>query len=125
ELSEIEKQYCRERFIYFFELKNETNKLGKPRECDKCQTTRYSDKFCEQCISLHLQRLFNTWTSGNEIIDDFIHQCQILSSLPKHILEWIPFEEFKNIKKLTKGGFSTIYTATWIKGNIVDYDENK
>src|SRR5438270_11669091 len=69
ELSEIEKQYCRERFIYFFELKNATNKLGKPRECDKCQTTRYSDKFCEQCISLHLQRLFNTWTSGNEIID--------------------------------------------------------
>src|SRR4051812_4493589 len=63
ELSEIEKQWCRERFIYLFELNNAKNKQGKPRECDKCQTTRYSDKYCERCISLHLQSLFNTWTS--------------------------------------------------------------
>src|SRR5207247_3705489 len=84
ELSEIEKQWCREKFIYDFELNNATYKWGKQRECDKCKTTRYSDKFCERCISLHLQSLFNTWTSGNEIIDDFIHQCQILSSLPTH-----------------------------------------
>ena len=81
--------------------------------------------FCEGCISLHLHSLFNTWTSGNEIIDDFIHQCQILSSLPTHILEWIPFDQFKDVKKLTEGGFSSIYTATWTKGSIDDYDENK
>src|SRR5438874_13638253 len=71
ELSEIEKQWCRERFIYWFELNNALNKLNKLRECDKCQTTRYSDRFCEWCISLHLQSLFNTWTSGIKIIDDF------------------------------------------------------
>ena len=105
ELSEIEKRYCRERFIYDFELQNARNKRGEPRECDKCQTMRYSDKFCERCISLHLQSLFNTWTSGNEIIDDFIHQCQLLSSLPGYILEWIPFDQFINVKKLTEGGF--------------------
>ena len=67
----------------------------------------------------------STLTSGNEIIDDFIHKCQIQSSLPTHILEWIPFEEFKNVKKLTEGGFSTIYTATWKRGYLCDYDENK
>src|SRR5256885_1631241 len=100
-------------------------KLGEPRECDKCQTTRYSNKYCERCISLHLQSLFKTWTSGNKIIDDFIHQCQLLSSLPKHILEWIPFDQFVNIKKLTEGGFSSIYTAIWTKGCLSDYDENK
>src|SRR5207247_4035824 len=83
------------------------------------------NKFCVWCISLHLQSLFNTWTSGNEIIDDFIRKCQLLSSLPDSILEWIPFEEFKNIEKLTEGGFSTIYTATWTRGDIIDYDENK
>ena len=125
ELSEIEKQWCRERFIYDFELKNAEYKYGEPRECDKCQTTRYSDRFCERCISLHLQSLFNTWTSGNEIIDDFIHKCQILSSLPGYILEWIPFDQFYDVEKLTEGGFSSIYTATWTKGNINDYDENK
>src|SRR5438128_12660246 len=125
ELSEIEKRYCGERYIYVSELNSAMYKYGEPRECDKCQTTRYSDKFCEGCISLHLQSLFNTWTSGNEIIDDFIHQCQIQSSLPHSILEWIPFSEFENIEKLTEGGFSTIYTATWTRGSIVDYDENK
>src|SRR5437764_1018296 len=119
------KQFCRERFIYNFELQSVTGKWGEPRECGKCKTTRYSDRFCEWCISLHLQSLFNTWTSGNEIIDDFIHKCQIQSSIPNSILEWIPFEEFENIEKLTEGGFSTIYTATWTRGTIVDYDENK
>ena len=98
ELSEIEKRYCREKKIYDFELYSARTKRGKPRECDKCQTTRYSDKYCERCISLHLQSLFNTWTSGNEIINDFIHQCQILSSIPTLILEWIPFDQFKNVK---------------------------
>src|SRR6185369_14853245 len=57
ELSEIEKQWCRERFIYEFELSNALYKLDEPRECDKCQTTRYSDKYCERCISLRLQSL--------------------------------------------------------------------
>src|SRR2546430_2655277 len=104
ELSGIEKQWCREHFIYEFESKNAVNKWGEPRECDKCQTTRYSDKYCEGCISLHLQSLFNTWTSENEIIDDFIHKCQIQSSLPNYILEWIPFDQFKKVKKLTEGG---------------------
>src|SRR5437764_9428580 len=103
ELSEVEKRYCREKFIYDFELNNAVYKLGKPRECDKCQTTRYSNKYCERCISLHLQSLFNTWTSGNKIIDDFIRQCQLLSSLPKLILEWIPFDQFIKVKKLTEG----------------------
>src|SRR5437660_11221207 len=100
-------------------------KRGKPRECDKCKMTRYSIKYCEWCVSLHLQSLFNRWTSGNEIIDDFIHQCQILSSLPGLILEWIPFEQFKNVEKLTEDGFSSIYTTTWTRGTICDYDENK
>ena len=49
ELSKNEKRYCREQYIYYFELQNARNKLGEPRECDKCQMTRYSDKYREQC----------------------------------------------------------------------------
>ena len=124
-LSKNEKRYCRERYIYEFELNNAEYKWGEPRECDKCQTTRYSNRYCERCIGLHLQSLFDTWTSGNETIDNFIRRCQQLSSLPKNILEWIPFEQFKDVEKLTEGGFSSIYTATWTRGCICDYDENK
>src|SRR5690349_4100184 len=72
-LSKFEKQWCRERYINEFELNNAMYKIGEPRECDKCQTTRYSDKYCERCISLHLRSLFNT--SGNETIDNFIRRC--------------------------------------------------
>ena len=78
------------------------------------------------CISLPLQSLFDdTWTSGNEIIDDFIHQCQQLPPLPDCILEWIPFDQFEDVEYLTEGGFSTIYIAKWKRGHLCDYDENK
>ena len=125
ELSENEKEYCKERFIYDNKLGNARSKKGKQKECNKCKLARYSDRFCEGCISLQLQSLFTTWTSGNNIIDHFIQQCQMKSSLPDYILEWIPFEQFYDITKLTEGGFSSIYTATWTKGDICDYNENK
>jgi len=125
EISEKEKEYCSEKIIYSLELNNALYKLGKPLECKKCNSTRYSDRYCEECISQHLQSLFSTWTSGNEIIDNFIQKCQTISSLPKFILEWIPFEQFKKVTKLTEGGFSSIYTATWTRGDICDYNENK
>ena len=125
QLSEKEKEFCREKYIYEFELNNALYKRGKPVECKKCKSTRYSDRFCENCISLHLQSLFNTWTSGNEIVDNFIQKCQMMSSLPTQIIEWIPYNQFFYVKKLTEGGFSTIYTAIWTKGRIIDYDEKK
>src|SRR6185295_18994621 len=53
ELSEIEKKICRENYIYNLELKNALYKWGEPSECKKCKLTRYSNKFCEKCISLH------------------------------------------------------------------------
>ena len=125
ELSENEKEYCKEQFIYDFELNNVVYKLSRPKECNKCKSTKYSDRYCEGCISLQLQSLFSTWTSGNNIVDNFIQQCQMELSLPTHILEWIPFEQFEDVTKFTEGGFSSIYTATWTRGTIYDYDENK
>ncbi|PKK66195.1 hypothetical protein RhiirC2_785099 [Rhizophagus irregularis] len=31
--------------------------------------------------------------------------------MPSKIVEWIPYSNLENIKYLTKGGFSEIYTA--------------
>ncbi len=33
------------------------------------------------------------------------------------IIEWIPYNSLQNIKYLTKGGCSEIYTAEWISGS--------
>jgi hypothetical protein len=37
------------------------------------------------------------------------------------IFEWIPYNQFINIKEIDKGGFATIYSATWKDGPL-SYD---
>ncbi|PKY35190.1 hypothetical protein RhiirB3_455664, partial [Rhizophagus irregularis] len=32
-------------------------------------------------------------------------------------LKWIPYDKFRNIEYLDKGGFGTIYKAIWFYGN--------
>ncbi|POG58020.1 kinase-like domain-containing protein [Rhizophagus irregularis DAOM 181602=DAOM 197198] len=39
-----------------------------------------------------------------------------------NIVEWIPYNNLQNIKYLTKGGCSEIYTALWIDGNYEEWD---
>ena len=36
-------------------------------------------------------------------------------------MKWIPYDKFKNVEYLNKGGFGTIYKAIW----LVKDDENK
>ena len=44
---------------------------------------------------------------------------------PYKIIEWIPYNNFKNIKYLTKGGCSEIYTADWIDGSYDEWDSKE
>ncbi|PKC51157.1 kinase-like protein, partial [Rhizophagus irregularis] len=44
---------------------------------------------------------------------------------PNRIPEWIPYDNLKNIKYLTKGGCSEIYTADWINGKYKEWDSKK
>ena len=41
---------------------------------------------------------------------------------PDRIIEWIPYENLTNIKYLTRGGCSEIYTADWINGCYEKWD---
>ena len=41
------------------------------------------------------------------------------------MLEWIPYNKFKDIKYLDKGGFSTIYKAIWLDGPFRNWNENE
>ncbi len=73
------------------------------------------------------QQDFSNWTSGNEFIDKFIQESQQNAKYTNHILEWIPYNKFKDIKYLNEGGFSIIYKAIWLDGPIDywDHDERK
>jgi hypothetical protein len=66
-------------------------------------------------------KLFRSnWTSGNNDIDDLIKNCQMESVGPNRIVEWIPYSNLQNIKFITRGGCSEIYTADWIDGQYYE-----
>ncbi|CAG8516306.1 4004_t:CDS:2 [Cetraspora pellucida] len=120
-----EKQFCQNRFIREFDRYNIISKCVEPMKCNKCGSERYSEKLCSNCILQYLRSLFDSWTSGDDELDKFIQGCQTISSLPRFILEWVPYEQFKEIEYFAKGGFSDIFSAIWTRGSIDDWDEEK
>ncbi len=71
------------------------------------------------------QQNFDKWTSKNEFIDKFIQETQLNAEYVDQILEWIPYNQFANIKYLDEGGFSIIYKATWLNSPINKWDDNE
>ncbi|CAG8701152.1 14612_t:CDS:2 [Dentiscutata erythropus] len=56
------------------------------------------------------------------LLMNFIQSIQINMLDPGSFVEWIPFENFKNIKYKSKGEFGSIYTAEWLNGKITEWD---
>ncbi|RGB22675.1 kinase-like domain-containing protein [Rhizophagus diaphanus] len=57
-----------------------------------------------------------------KIIDKYFEPQNILNSIFKlkssiRTIRWIPFSQFMNVKEITKGGYGTIYIATWSSKN--------
>uniref|UniRef100_U9USF7 Protein kinase domain-containing protein n=1 Tax=Rhizophagus irregularis (strain DAOM 181602 / DAOM 197198 / MUCL 43194) TaxID=747089 RepID=U9USF7_RHIID len=52
-------------------------------------------------------------------------KCQMETLRSDYIVEWIPYDNLKNIKFLTKGGCSEIYTAVWIDGSYEEWDSKE
>ena len=98
---------------------------GKKRICESCQGECLATFYCECCIRNYLKAKFSNWTSGNNDIDNLIQKCQMESFAPYSIVEWIPYNNLQDIKYLTKGGCSEIYTANWVDGRYSDWDSKK
>ncbi|EXX53899.1 polo kinase CDC5 [Rhizophagus irregularis DAOM 197198w] len=98
---------------------------GTRRICENCNQECLATTYCEYCVRNYLIVKFSNWTSGNNDIDNLIQECQMKTVAPDLIPEWIPYNSLKNIKYLTKGGFSEIYTATWINGRYDEWDSIK
>jgi hypothetical protein len=95
---------------------------GTKRVCENCQDECLATLYCEHCVRNYLKAEFSNWTSGNDDIDDLIQKCQMETLAPHGITEWIPYNNLQNIKYLTKGGCSEIYTADWIDGFYYKWD---
>ncbi|EXX57923.1 Skm1p [Rhizophagus irregularis DAOM 197198w] len=108
---------------------NDRNKIllnsGTKRICETCKQECLATLYCEYCVRNYLKENFSNWTSGNDDIDNLIQKCQMECLGPGYVIEWIPYNNFKNIKYLTKGGFSEIYTADWINGHYREWDSEK
>src|SRR3954454_14798391 len=98
---------------------------GTKRICENCSQECLATLYCELCVRNYLKANFSNWSSGNDNIDNLIKKCQIETIDPEGIIEWIPYNSLRNIKYLTKGGCSEIYTAEWDNGRYFEWDSKK
>ncbi|PKY23426.1 hypothetical protein RhiirB3_437633 [Rhizophagus irregularis] len=92
--------------------------------CIKCDRI-YADirnKWCKSCQIDYFKKFF---ISINKEIDNFIQEMQLkINNHDDIVFEWIPYNQFNDIKRIVKGGFATVYSAIW-KDGLLKYDINK
>ena len=89
--------------------------------CNKCGEvyTNKNDYWCKPCQIDNLKENFTNWTSGNEKIDNFIQEMQLkIDKYDDKVFEWIPYNQFSDIKEIGRGGFATVYSAIWKDGPL-------
>ncbi|RIB20018.1 kinase-like domain-containing protein [Gigaspora rosea] len=65
-------------------------------ECEHCKKCNTSPAWCQSCDPL---KITQEWTSGNEMIDNFIKYFQIKAEKYEKVIEWIPFDKLINLRK--------------------------
>ena len=101
-------------------LRNSTKeyckKCGEKYENDDANNNIY---WCRPCQIDILKGNFTNWTSGNEKIDNFIQEMQLnIDHFDDIILEWIPYNQFNDIKEIGTDSFATVYSAIWKDGPL-------
>ncbi|GBB88559.1 hypothetical protein RclHR1_01510010 [Rhizophagus clarus] len=83
--------------------------------CKKCNCV---------CNAIYFQQNFESWASGNNDIDKFIRNTQLLAhNNVRKALEWIPYNRFEYVEYVAKGGFGKVYKASWIDGYIKNWND--
>ncbi|GBB88961.1 hypothetical protein RclHR1_15590002 [Rhizophagus clarus] len=78
-----------------------------------------SDRWCKPCQINNIKKNFATYSSGNEKIDEFIQEIRLnIENYNDIIFEWIPYNQFNDIKKVKKSDSATLYSAIWIDGSL-------
>jgi hypothetical protein len=80
--------------------------------CSYCNQPFIEESWCKKCDPY---KIIEGWTSENPDIDKFIKDT-MYSRKYETWLEWVPFDRFTNLEPIGEGGFSKIYSATWIDG---------
>ena len=94
--------------------------------CERCGD-ECDDYVCRICQINNLKQELTNWNSGNEKMDSFIKEMKLKTDYYNNIeapIEWVPYNQFTNIKTIGKNGIITTYIAKW-KDGPVQYDDNK
>ena len=63
--------------------------------------------------------LAQSWSSsGDEKLDEIIRNTQLEAKGfdSRYYIEWIPYDDLKDIREIGKGGFATVYLGRWSNG---------
>ena len=91
--------------------------------CSKCGI-KYIDAYQYWCKPCLINDLKTNSTSENEKIDNFIQEMQLkINNAYDIVFEWIPYNQFSEIKEIGRGGFATVYSAIW-KDSPLSYDKD-
>ncbi|RIB11494.1 kinase-like domain-containing protein [Gigaspora rosea] len=93
------------------------SKCGK---CAHCNEDNTQPAWCQSCDP----DIATRWTSRNKDIDDCMKTFQLRAMRYEDVIEWIPFDRLLDVKEIGKGGFGSVYSATWLDG-IRKVDEIK
>ena len=110
----------------FDEFRKSINKIGKKYDpvgnLFKINTRLNKEVLCEGCKRKEIRKLADK--CGNEEIAEFLYKCRLnRERYYDDYIQWIPFDEFRNIEYLAKGGFGEVHKATWI--NYYNYHGGK
>ncbi|UZO17831.1 uncharacterized protein OCT59_009167 [Rhizophagus irregularis] len=97
------------------ELKERYIKYGL---CNFCKQPETNIGYCRACNSQRFKQNFKNWTSGNHDVDEFIQKVQLKATKDTLIIEWIEYDNFKDVEYLAKGGFGATFKAVWKDGFI-------
>jgi hypothetical protein len=59
-----------------------------------------------------------TWPSENERIDNFVQEMQLNIEDCNIVFEWIPYNQFNEIKEMGKNSSIIMYSAIWKDGPL-------
>ncbi|CAG8465000.1 9479_t:CDS:2, partial [Acaulospora morrowiae] len=82
--------------------------------CSKCLQQFTDHEWCQTCEVKNFRDKFTYWTSNNQELDIIIKNSQLNAKNSLRYLEWIEYDQLKDIKVLSTGHNSgLIYSAKW------------
>ncbi|RIB08110.1 kinase-like domain-containing protein, partial [Gigaspora rosea] len=91
-------------------------------KCAHCNEDNTQPAWCHSCDP----DIATRWTSRNKHIDDCMKASQLRARKYENVIEWISFDRLSDVKEIGKGGFGSVYSATWLDGirkvDKINYD---